>query len=139
MRGGEPEPAETEDGFVPRTLQAAVVLAALEALALLAGAVVTLVKTITGTPDDLARALLLAALAVAGAAILLLSGRGLLRLSPTARTPVLVMQLLALPVAYSLWFQADLPGYGAPILVAALVTIYLLFAPPSRQALDRVD
>lgn len=128
-----------ESGFVPGTLVAAAVVAGLEALALLAAAVVTLVKTATGHPDDLARALLLAALAVAGALFLLGAGRGLLRLRPSARTPVLILQLLALPVAYSLWFQADLPVYGAPITVAALVTIYLLFAPPSRQALDRVE
>ena len=45
--------------------------------------------------------------------------------------------LVALPVAYSLWFQGDgHPQYGAPVAVLALVTIFLLFAPPTRDALD---
>jgi hypothetical protein len=135
----ESDGSDVESGFTPGTLVGAVVIAGLEALALLAGAAFTLVSTVTGSPDDLGRALLLAALAIAGAALLVTAGRGLLRLRPSARTPVLIMQLLALPVAYSLWFQADIPAYGAPILVAALVTIYLLFAPPSRAALDRAE
>lgn len=124
---------------VPGTLRAAVVIALLEALALVAAAVVLVVKTLTGSPDDLGRALLAAALALLGAVVLALGARGLSRLRPAARTPVLILQLLALPVAYSLWLQAGLAAYGAPIMVAALVTIYLLFAPPSRAVLDRRD
>ena len=69
MRDGGPESAETGDGAVPGTLVAAVVIGALEALALIAAAVFTLVSTITGNPDDLGRALLLAALAAVGAAV----------------------------------------------------------------------
>ena len=38
---------------------------------------------------------------------------------------------------YSLAFQADRPGYGAPILLVALAVLYLLFTPPARAALDR--
>jgi hypothetical protein len=47
------------------------------------------------------------------------------------------VQLLALPVSYSLAFQAGRVEYGAPIMVAALAVIFLLFTPPARQALDR--
>jgi hypothetical protein len=50
---------------------------------------------------------------------------------------MVVLQLLALPVGYSLAFQAGRVGYGGPILVAALVVLYLLFTPPARAALDR--
>jgi hypothetical protein len=74
---------------------------------------------------------------VAGAAVLALAARALLRLSPAARTPVVVLQVLALPVAYSLAFQAHRVGYGGPILLAALVVLYLLFTPPVRAVLDR--
>ena len=52
-------------------------------------------------------------------------------------TPIVVIQLLAIPVSYSLAFQAGRVGYGGPILIAALSVIYLLFTPPVRAALDR--
>ena len=41
-------------------------------------------------------------------------------------------QLLALPVGYSLAFQAGRSATAAPILVAALAVLYLLFTPPAR-------
>ena len=110
---------------------------ALQVLALLGAGVLVVVKAITQTSTSLAGALLLAAIAVAGAAALSLCARGLLRLRPAARTPVVVLELLALPVSYSLAFQADRVGYGAPIMVSALAVLYLLFTPPARQALDR--
>jgi hypothetical protein len=66
-----------------------------------------------------------------------LCARGLLRLRPAARTPVVVLQVLALPVGYSMAFQAGVVAYGGPILVAAVVVLYLLFTPPARAALDR--
>lgn len=111
----------------------------LEALALVAAALVVVVKAATETAHDLAAALLLALVALAGAAALLLCARGLLHLRSAARTPVIVLQLLALPVSYSLAFQADRYDYGGPILVAALLVLYLLFTPPVRAVLDRPD
>jgi hypothetical protein len=68
-----------------------------------------------------------------------LCARALLRLRPAARTPVLVLEALALPVSYSLAFQAGRVGYGGPILVGALAVLYLLFTPPVRAVLDRGD
>jgi hypothetical protein len=121
----------------PRPLVAAGIVVLLEALALLAAAVVLIVKTISGSPDDLGRALFAAAFAVLGAVVLAFGARGLLRLRAAARTPIVVVQLLAVPVSYSLAFQADRPGYGGPILLAALVVLYLLFTPPVRAVLDR--
>ena len=139
-REGAPPPTPAEGGVVPGTLRGAVVLLFVEALALVAVAVVVLVESAVSTAEDLTGALLQAVLAVVGALVLAGCARALARLRPGARTPALVLQLLALPVAYSLWFQGDgHPQYGAPIAVLALVTIYLLFAPPSRQALDRVE
>jgi hypothetical protein len=111
----------------------------LQALALLAAGVLLVVKAITETSTSVAGALLLAAIAAAGAGVLALCGRGLLRLRPAARTPVVVLQLLALPVSYTLAFQADRVGYGAPIMLSALAVLYLLFTPRARAALDRED
>lgn len=121
----------------PRPLLIACVLIGLQALALVAAAAVVLVKAATQTSNDLIGALLLGAIALAGALALGACLRALLRLRPAARTPVVVIELLALPVSYTLAFQADRVGYGAPILLSALAVIYLLFTPPVREVLDR--
>ncbi len=119
-------------------MRAACLIVLLEALALLAGAAVLVAKTIVGHPDSLGRAVSDIGFALIGALLLLLAARGLARLRPAARTPVIVLQLLALPVSYSLAFQAGRVEYGGPILLAALTVLYLLFTPPAREALDRV-
>ena len=123
--------------MAPTQVRAAVVLVAAQSLALAAAAVVLVVKTLAGTPDSVGRALFGAAMALLGAVVLLACARGLLALRPASRTPVVVLELLALPVGYSLGFQAGRVGYGAPIVFSALVVLYLLFTPPARRALDR--
>jgi hypothetical protein len=122
---------------VPGPVRVAAAIVALEALALVAAAVVLIVKTVSGEPKDVWRALLGAALALGGALVLLAAARALLLLRPAARSPIVVLQLLALPVSYSLWFQAGVAAYGAPIMLAALAVLFLLFTPPAREALDR--
>ncbi len=122
---------------VPGQLRAAAGLVVLECLGLLAAGAVLVAKTLTGHPDLVARAVSGTAFAVAGAVALALAARGLLRLRPAARTPIVVLQLLALPVAYSLAFQAARIEYGGPILLVAVAVLYLLFTPPARAALDR--
>lgn len=130
--------ADADDrSLVPRPLLVACVIIGVESLALLGAAVVLVVKTIDGSPGSVARALSGAAFAAGGAVVLALCVRGLLALRPSARTPVVVVELLAVPVAYSLAFQAGRVGYGGPIFVAALATLYLLFTPPVRAVLDR--
>jgi len=122
---------------VPAQVRAAVVIVALQGLAFAVGAAVLVVKTIVGHPDSVARALLGAAFALLGAVVLGSCARGLLALRPAARTPVVVIELRALPCGDSLGFQAGLMAYAAPILVSALAVLYLLFTPPARRALDR--
>ncbi len=122
---------------VPGPLRAAAAVIGLEALALVGAAVVLVVKTVTGSPEHVWGALLGAALALVGAAVLAAGARALLLLRPAARSPIVVLQLLALPVSYSLWFQAGRAEYGAPIMLAALAVLFLLFTPPAREALDR--
>jgi hypothetical protein len=126
-----------EDGGSPAQLRAAVLLIALQGVALLVAAGILVVKTLVGHPDSVGRALLGAAFAFGGAVVLGLGARGLGRLRPAARTPIVVLELLALPVAYSLAFQADRIEYGGPILLTALAVLYLLFTPPVRAVLDR--
>jgi hypothetical protein len=118
----------------PVTVRLAALVAAVEGVALLGLGAFYAGKTALQRPDSYGRALLGAAMAVAGGALLLLLGRALLRVRRWARSPVVVLQVLALPVAYSLAFQAGLPGYGGPILVLAVAELYLLFTPEARAA-----
>jgi len=128
---------ESDPARPPRPLVVACWVLGLQALALVVAAAIVVIKSATQKSHDVAGALLLAAIALAGAAALVFCARALLRLRPAARTPVLVIELLALPVSYTLAFQADRVGYGAPILLSALAVIYLLFTPPVRAVLDR--
>lgn len=130
-------PADASDAGAPAQVRLAAAVIGLESLALLAAAGVLVAKSISGHPDSIGRALLGAAMALVGAFVLALCARGLLRMRPAARTPVVVLQLLALPVGYSLAFQAGRVEYGGPILVGALTVLYLLFTPPARAVLDR--
>ncbi len=123
---------------VPKPVLLAGAVLGLEAVGLVGIAAFIVVDTLTGNPQDVGRALLGAAFAVLGAAVLALGGRGLLQLRPAARTPVVVLQVLAVPIAISL-LQSDRRAYGAPILIAAVAVVYLLFTPPARAALDRDD
>jgi hypothetical protein len=115
----------------------AIALIGVESLGLVGLAIVLLIKTITGHPHSLPAALLGVAMTLLGAAVLFLCARGLAALSPSARSPVVVIELIALPVSYDLAFQAGLVAYGAPILVIALAVLYLVFTPPVRKILDR--
>jgi len=123
----------------PRPLKAACGLLALEALGLLVGGVVLLVDTVTGHPNDRASAVLTAAFAVGGAVALAFGARGLLRLRPAARTPIVVLEVLAVPVGYQLVFDSERPEWGWPVLLVALAVLYLLFTPPVRAVLDRPE
>jgi hypothetical protein len=129
--------SDTSDQQLPTPVRVAVVLLVVEAAALLAAVGLLVDKTITGKPTNTAGALLGAALALAGAAVLAFGARALAHRNGAFRSPVVVIQLLAIPVAYDLAFPAGRVGYGAPILLVALATLFLLFVPASRAVLDR--
>lgn len=134
------DPLSPTDPASPRLaleLRAAVLVLCAQAIGLIVVAGVVLEKTIFGHPDSYPAALLGAALALGGAALLVAAARGILGGSSVARSPVIVMELLSLPVGYSLAFQAGLVGYGGPILLSAVAVLYLLFTPAAREALDR--
>src|SRR6266550_804176 len=110
----------------------AALVTAVEGLALLGLGAFYGGKIAVQRPDSYGRALLGAGMAVAGGVLLLVLARALTRVRGWARSPVIVLQLLALPVGYSLAFQAGLPGYGGPILVLAVAELYLQFTPEGR-------
>jgi hypothetical protein len=130
-------PEDDPDPRPPRPLVIACAILGGEALGLVVLAGFALANAGSAAHHNVLRAMLGAAFALVGAAALAFGARGLLRLRPAARTPMVVLQLLALPVSYTIAFQADLVGYGAPIMLAALAVIYLLFTPPVRAVLDR--
>jgi hypothetical protein len=130
-------PSADDGEPVARQLIVAAWVIAAQALGLVAVALIVVIKTATGSPDSIGRALLGAGMALLGAVVLALGARGIYHHRPAARTPVMVVELLALPVGYSLGFQAGWIGYGGPIVASAVVVLYLVFTPPARAALDR--
>lgn len=121
----------------PTGVRAAAAVVLLEAVALTGVAVMLLVLAFIHTTTRLWAAVAIVAFALLGAAVLALCARGLLRLRPSARSPVILVQLLALPIGYSLGIQAGRALVGVPILIAAIAVLVLLMTPSSRQALDR--
>jgi hypothetical protein len=123
----------------PTAIRAASVLVALQAVGLLTAGVVLLAESVVGEPSNRAGAVSAAVFAFVAAVALGFSARGLLRLRPSARTPVVVLEILSVPVAYQLAFDSERPEWGGPILICALAILYLLFTPPARAALDRPE
>ena len=121
---------------VAKQLQVAAIIIVVQAAALVVAALILVIKTLTGHPDSVGRALLGAAMSLLGALVLAACAHGIYHHRPVARTPVVVLELLALPVGYSLGFQAGRMAYGGPIVFSALAVLYLVFTPPARAALD---
>jgi hypothetical protein len=68
------------------------------------------------------------------AASLVACARGLWRLSRWARSPVLVAQLIALLLAYSLW-SGGFSAAAAVVCIPAIAALAALFHPASTKAL----
>lgn len=122
----------------PRTVRLAAALVAVEGLALVGLAVAEAVSTVVSDAASISLALVTAALAAAGGALLLWLARLLLDLRPAARSPAVVVQLIALPVGYNLVGTSGRPELGVPVLALAAAVLVLLFgAPDARAALGR--
>jgi hypothetical protein len=130
-----PDPAAE---IAPRPLQIAAAIVFVQAAALAVTAVVLLVLAVVHSTTRLWAALAVAAFALLGAGVLYLCARGLLALRPSSRSPVILLELIALPVGYSLGIQAGRFALGIPVLLSALAVLVLLFTPAARAALDRV-
>jgi len=102
-----------------------------EGVALVLVGVIDAIATIAGKPADRAASLGIALFAVAGGALLAALGRAVARARGWARTPTLVLQLLAFPVATGLaqggvWYAA------VPVFLLAGATVYhLVVAAPA--------
>ena len=118
---------------VSRELRIAAVVVLVQAAALAVLAAVLTVKALTGHPHNRGGALAMAGFALLGGVVLGLCGRGLRRGLRSSVSPVVVLEVPAAAVGFSLGIQAGRPAYGLPILLSALAVLVLLFSPGGRR------
>ncbi|OZD67207.1 hypothetical protein [Rhodococcus sp. 14-2470-1a] len=117
----------------PPAFRAAGVLVAVEGAVALVAAVILLVRAMNGVEDQVANgygtagwfAVIGVAVGTAGVALILGQRWG--------RAIALVVQLLLLPVVWSLLTDSHQPLYGALLGAGALAILALLFSPPSSR------
>jgi hypothetical protein len=114
----------------------AALVTVIEAAVLVGFACYLVIATAVTIPDRLANALGLAAFAAGAGLLLGLLARSLAGLRAWARSPIVVVQIVFVPVGISL-LQAGRGVIGAGVLLLAGTVLYLLFTPQSREALDR--
>jgi len=128
---------EREQQRAPRSVLIAALLVAVEGAALVVLAVIEAVSTLVSSPQSVGLALVTAAFAAAGGALLLWLARSLVALRRWARSPVVVLQLIALPIGYNLIHPSGRLELGVPVLVLAVAVLVLLATADARAALDR--
>lgn len=127
-------PTPSQSTMPPPTFRAAGVLVSLEGLVGLVAAAVLLVRALGGSATDSAANgygtagwFAVVGGAVGGAGIALVLGKR------WGRAVALVVQLLLLPVVWSLLTDSHQPIYGALLGVAVVAILALLFSPASSQ------
>ncbi|UDY24686.1 hypothetical protein [Nocardioides sp. Kera G14] len=115
---------------VPRPLKVTVGVVALQAVALVFLAVLQLINL---HGSRLAMGLTTSAFFVLVALALVACGWGLLRLSSIARSPVVLVELVNLGLA---WSFRDTPAVCAVLALASVVALVGIFAPASLRALE---
>ncbi|MFJ8161041.1 hypothetical protein ACIRBY_08915 [Streptomyces sp. NPDC096136] len=131
-----PAAATAEPTAPPGRLTAAAVLTALEGLALAGLGVYMLFVGIAGHPDSPQQAETGGVTLLALAALPLIAARGLSRGRRWSRGPALITQLMALPVAWTLWTTGGAMTVAAVALaLAAVAVVGLLVNPTATEAL----
>ena len=116
-----------------RSVTRAAVLVAVEGVALTLLGLGYGAAGVLGDPFDRAATLLEAAFAVLVGVLVVLVARGLARTAGWARSPAVVLQLLALPVGVGL-VQGQVWYAAVPVLLLAGSVLYLLATPEARLA-----
>jgi hypothetical protein len=126
------------EGQAPGPVRAAAGLVTLEGVALVVFAVVSVVLTALDDAGSVSLALGGALLlAIFGAALFWLAGK-LRQIKPPARSPVVAVQIVALPIGWTLATDNGRPEIGIPVLVVAVAVVALLFATAeARDSLAR--
>lgn len=131
-----PATAAAENPAPPGRLTAAAGLTALEGLALAGLGVYMLFVGIAGDPDSPQQAETGGITLLALAALPLVAARGLRLGRRWSRGPALITQLLALPVAWTLYGAGGaMIAAAAALAVAAVAVVALLVNPTATQAL----
>ena len=120
----------------PRPLLVAAAVVAVESLVALVYAVWLTVEAFVGTPRDRGQAIAVGITFLILAAPLPLIPRGLMRAAMRARTPAVMLQLLALWVAYYM-VKAHFWIGAVPAVAAAVVALVCIFTPASTAALTK--
>jgi hypothetical protein len=111
------------------------VLLAVEALGMVAVLMFLVYEDLARPAESVRGAIVVTLLAAALAALLGALANGLRRRRSWARGPALVLQLLALPIGYTM-LTGGAPWLGLPVLAVALATAAALVAPATRAALS---
>lgn len=122
----------------PQAIRAAALIVGVQAAGLVVAAIMLSVLAFVHTSTRLWAALAVIGFALLGALVLLVCARGLRGLRPSARSPIVLLELITLPVGYSLGIQAGRWPIGLPVLASAIAILVLLFTPAARRSLDRV-
>ncbi|MCX4691088.1 hypothetical protein [Streptomyces sp. NBC_01408] len=131
-----PAPDTAGPVALPGRLTAAAVLTALEGLALAGLGVYMLVVGITGDPDSVRQAVTGGVTLLALAALPLVAARGLRRGRRWSRGPALITQLMALPVAWTLFNSGGaMIAAAVALALAAVAVAALLVNPTATEAL----
>jgi hypothetical protein len=123
---------------LPAALRAAVLLIAVETVAVCAIVVLLVYLDVTGTAESLPGSIALTVLAAAFAATLGALARALYRRRGGARGLTIALQLMLLPVGYYST-QGGLAWFGVPVVVVALLVCGLLITPASTKALGLAE
>ena len=122
---------------VPGPVRAIALLVAAEAAALLLLATAEALSTVLGDSSSVRGALVTAAFAALGGVLLAVLARAVLRVRKAARSPVVVVQLIMLPIGWNLIHPSGRPEFGVPVLAVAVAVLALLATPAARTALER--
>ena len=126
------------EGTAPRPVLAAAALVTVEGVALLALAVVNVVLTARSDAGSIGLALGGALLLGAFGAVLFWLAGKLRELRPAARSPVVAVQIVGLPIGWTLANDNGRPEIGLPVLAVALAVLALLFSTAAaRDSLAR--
>lgn len=114
-------------------VHAAAAAVAIEGVALIGLSIGVAIHGLTGHPSSVGRAEASAVFGVLTGLLLLFLARSIDRARRWARTPVILLQLLALPVTLAL-LEAGAYAYGVPLALLSIGTLVLLAQRGARDA-----
>ncbi|MGW0366077.1 hypothetical protein [Streptomyces sp. NPDC002990] len=131
-----PDPDAAPAAALPGRLTAAAALTALEGLALAGLGVYMLFVGVAGDPDSAQQAETGGITLLALAALPLVAARGLRLGRRWSRGPAVITQLMAMPVAWTLWTAGGaMTAAAVALAVAAVAVVALLLSPAATEAL----